>query len=118
MSYILASTTIKSPNDINEKNDTQFSQARMLNGTIARDYFGVNKRVWTMNYKNALKSDYDTVKTIYDNYLSTSTAVSFLSDEANYTITSTNVHVDLQTRGFSVLGTDYLSDYTLILTEA
>jgi len=28
------------------------------------------------------------------------------------------VHIDLQERGFGVKGTDYISDFTLVLTEA
>jgi len=118
MSFILDSTTIKNPNQINEANSTQVAQVRTLSGTIARDYFGSNKRVWRLDYKNAKKTDYDTIKTIYDSYLATNTAKSWESTESNYPITATNVHVDLQSRGFGVLGTDYLADFTLTLTEA
>ena len=117
MSFTLDSVDIKNPNEITESNSTQVAQIRTLSGSIARDYFGSNKRVWELNYKNAQKADYDAIKTIYDSYLATNTAKTWKSTEANYPITQTTVHVDLQSRGFSVLGTDYLTDFTLILTE-
>lgn len=118
MSYLLDSTTIKSPDSIKETNSTQVAQNRTLDGTVSRDYFGDNKRVWILDYRNTNKTQYDIIKTIYDSYLSTATAKTWQSTETNYTIASTNVHVDLLERGFSVKGTDYISDFTLILTEA
>lgn len=118
MSYVLSGTSIEAPNGMQEANETQMAQVRVLSGSIARDYFGSNKRRWTLEYKNKKKSAWDTINTIYQAYLSTGTAVAFYTDETNYTVSSTTVHVDLQTRGFSVQGTDYLSDFTLILTEA
>lgn len=117
MSFILDGTVIKNPNEIQENNSTQVAQVRTLSGTIARDYFGSNKRAWELKYTNAKKTDYDTIKTIYDSYLATNTAKSWQSTETNYPITSTTVHVDLQSKSFGVLGTDYLADFTLILTE-
>lgn len=118
MSYSLGGSTIKSPNSIKETNSTQVAQNRTLDGTVSRDYFGDNKRIWVLEYQNTSKTAYDTIKTVYDSYLSTATAVAFISTETNYTIASTNVHVDLLERGFGVKGTDYISDFTLVLTEA
>lgn len=118
MSYTLSGAQIKSPDSLTETNSTLVAQQRTLAGNVGRDYFGTNKRIWTLNYKNCKKSAYDTIKTIYTTYLSTATAVAFVSTETNYSISSTNVHVDLQTRGFSVYGSDYISDFTLVLTEA
>lgn len=118
MSYTLDGTAIRSPHSMSESNNTQVAQNRTLSGAITRDYFGSNKRVWKLEYNNTQKTEYDTIKAIYDSYLSTATAVTWESDEANYTIAQTTVHVDLQERGFSYSGTDYLSDFTLILTEA
>lgn len=118
MSYILAGSNIKAPQEMSESNSTQVAQNRTLSGAISRDYFGSNKRVWTLNYKNTKKADYDTIKTIYDSYLSTGTAQSWQVTETNYTISATTVHVDLIERAFSVRGEDYISDFTLTLTEA
>lgn len=118
MAYILNGTTIRPPMSINETNDTQMAQTRTLSGTIARDYFGSNKRVWELNYDNVKSSDYTTIRTIYTNYLANAAAVSWQITETNYTVSSTNVHVDLQERNFSIKGTDYLSSFRLILTEA
>lgn len=116
--YILDSTTIEAPNELTEENSTQVAQQRTLSGAVSRDYFGSNKRVWRLKYRNKLKADYDAIKTIYDSYLSTGTAKSWEVTETNYTITSTTVHVDLQERGFSVGGENYISNFDLTLTEA
>ncbi len=117
MSYILNGTTIKSPQSLTVDNDTQVAQNRSLDGTISRDYFGSNKSVWTLGYTVKTKADFDTINNIYLAYLSSGTPVTFESTETNYTIASTNVHVDLKTRNFAYRGDQYLSDFTLILTE-
>lgn len=118
MSYILASTTIKAPLEMIEENSTQNAQNRTLSGAINRDYFGSNKRVWILKYRNSKKSDFDTINTIYQAYLSTNTAQTWSVTETNYTVGATTVHVDLTVRSFVVGGSSYLSDYDLILTEA
>lgn len=118
MSYILDSTTIRSPNEFDETNDTQFAQVRTLDGTINRDYFGSNKRKWVLSYQNTNKNDYDIINTIYQSYLSDAMAVTFQVTETSYTVSETEVHIDLVQRSFGVKGTDYLSDFDLILTEA
>lgn len=118
MSYLLAGGAIRSPYKFDETNSTQYAQNRTLDGTKSRDYFGSNKRVWTLDYQNTNKTDYDTVKAIYDSYLMTGSTKTWQVTETNYPIASTNVHVDLIERGFSIRGEDYLSDFTLILTEA
>jgi hypothetical protein len=115
--YILDSTTIRRPLEINESNNSQFAVNRTLDGSINRDYFGANKRSWTLEYSNVKKADYDTIKAIYDNYISTGNAKTWEITETNYTVSSTNVHVDLFERDFNVRGEDYISDFTLILTE-
>lgn len=116
--YILSATTIRNPHEITEQSTTQVAQQRTLSGRIGRDYFGSTNRVWNLVYKNVLKADYDTIKTIYDAYLATANAVSWEITETNYTVSSTTVHVDLIERQFRVKGDLYLSDFNLILTEA
>lgn len=118
MSYLLASTTIRAPQEFEEQNSTQFAQHRTLDGSIRRDFFGDNKRVWRLAYRNTKKVDYDTINGIYQSYLSTNSAQTWSVTETNYAVSATTVHVDLQERGFSVRGTDYISDFDLILTEA
>lgn len=118
MSYILSSTTIRRPTSLSEANDTQVAVQRALDGTIRRDYYGSNKRVWTLVYENVLPTEYNTIKTIYDSYLSTSNLKTWEITETNYTIPQTQVHVDLVERGFSIKGDSYLSSFELILTEA
>lgn len=117
MGYILASQTIRSPMSFSEDNSTQVAQNRTLGGSITRDFFGSNKRVWTLEFQNAQPSEYSTIYGIYASYLSSGTAQTWQVTETNYTISQTNVHVDLLHRGFSIHGSSYLSDFTLILTE-
>lgn len=118
MPYSINSTTVRAPTRMHESNDTQFAANRTLGGTNTRDYFGNNKRVWTMEYDNLNSTDYITIRTIYQNYLSTKTAVPLVITEGLYAVSSTNVHVDFQSRNFTIPGSDYLSDCILILTEA
>ena len=118
MSYSLDSTIIKNPQEMTEINSTQMAQIRTLSGAVGRDYFGSNKRVWTLKYRNIQKSDYDTIKTIYTSYLTIGTAKSWSVSETNYTISATTVHIDLQQRDFTQKGSGYLSDFDLVLTEA
>lgn len=118
MAYILDGTTIRAPQEMEETNSTQVAQHRTLDGSITRDYFGDNKRVWRLDYSNTKKDDYDTINTIYQAYLVSQTPITWEVTETNYTITETNVHVDLLVRGFKVRGTSYISDFDLILVEA
>lgn len=117
MSYLLDAQTIRNPYQISERNSTQVAQNRTLSGAITRDYFGSNKRVWILNYRNTKKADYDTIKAIYVSYLADAIAKSWSVTETNYTVSATTVHVDLLDRDFSVRGEDYISDFDLILTE-
>lgn len=118
MSYILSGSTIKKPQSISEDNSTQTTEVRTLSGAVNRDQFGSNKRKWTCNYSTITKADYDVINAIYQAYLLAGNPVTWQSTESNYTFASTNVHVDLLTRGFNYKGGSYLSDFTLILTEA
>jgi hypothetical protein len=118
MAYTLAGTTIKRPQAIVEENSTQVTEIRTLSGAVNRDFFGSNKRVWKMDYSTITKTDFDTINTIYQNYLTAGTPVAFVSTETSYLIPSTNVHIDLLSRGFNYKGGSYLSDFQLILTEA
>ena len=118
MSYVLNSTTIRNPLSFKEQRDTQYAQHRSLDNDVSRDYFGSRKRVWVLDYENTKKADYDTIRTIYDTYTAGTTTMTWEITETNYTISQTSVHIDLVERSFSVRGTDYISDFTLILTEA
>lgn len=118
MAFVLSGSNIKAPNSLSESNSTLVAQQRVLSGAVGRDYFGSNKKTWELRYTNTTKTNYDTINTIYQAYLSSGTAVTWEVTETNYTISSTSVHVDLQERGFSVGGADYISDFTLVLTEA
>ncbi len=118
MSYLLAGSSLRNPQQITETTSVQVAQQRTLSGAINRDYFGSKKRIWVLEYRNTKKADYDTIKTIYDTHLTSGAAQTWSSTEANYTIAATSVHVDLLVRKFTTSGTDYISDFTLTLTEA
>ena len=118
MAYTLNASEIRAPHEINESNNSQVAVQRTLNGSINRDYFGDNKRFWLLSYRNVTKTDYDTIKAFHTTYLSTGTTVAFASDETNYTIASTQCHIDINERGFTIRGATYISDFDVILTEA
>lgn len=117
MPFLLSGAQIKGPGQIDEDNSTQTAQQRTLSGSINRDQFGSNKRVWALSYENVNPTDFTTIKNIYTTYLSTGAVVTWQITEANYTVASTNVHVDIQSRRFKVRGSSYISDFTLVLTE-
>jgi hypothetical protein len=118
MSYSLNSTTIRRPNSMKQGNNTQYAANRVLSGANTRDYFGSNKRIWVLSYKNLNPSDFATIDTIYQNYLTNGAAVPFAVSEGNLVISSTNVLIDWPERDFGVPGSTYLSDCELTLTEA
>lgn len=118
MPYVLAGSTIRRPMNMEVENDTQTAQNRTLGGAITRDMFGSNKRVWTLEYSNTTKTDFDVINAIYSTYLSTATAQTWQVTETNYSVSATTVHVDLKVRSFNVGGEDYISEFSLILTEA
>lgn len=118
MSYVLAGSNIRAPISIEDSNSTQVAENRTLSGSVTRDFFGSNKRVWVLEYANTKKADYDIINTIYQSYLSTGAAQTWQVTETNYTVSATTVHVDLLVRSFNVKGSDYISEFTLILKEA
>lgn len=118
MSWILGGSTIRRPSSVTESNNTQYAQQRTLRGAVGRDYFGLNKRVWKLTYRNCTKTDYDTIYAIYNSYLTLGTAKSFQVTDANYTIASTTGHLDMPERGLAVPGSSYISDFVLTITEA
>lgn len=117
MAWLLASTSIRRPDSLQVENSTQVAKQRTLKGTNNRDHMGDNKRTWRLTYRNVNKTAFDIINAIYLSYLSTSAAQTWQVTETNYTISQTNVHVDLLVRNFRVKGTSYLSDFTLILEE-
>lgn len=118
MSFVLNGTTIRTPSKMTVANNTQYAQQRTLSGNIGRDHFGSNKQVWKLSYRNIQPSEYAVISGIYSTYTTTSNPMTWAVTETNYTVSQTSVHVDLMERGFSVTGTDYISDFDLILTEA
>ena len=117
MSYILNGTTIKRPSSMEEGNSSQYAAVRTLAGTNHRDYLGANKRTWTLQYLNLNPTDYNTINTLYQAYLSNKAAQSWQITESQYTVSPTNVHVELTVRQFKVPGSTYLADCVLLLTE-
>lgn len=118
MSYILNGTTLKRPTSGDESNSTLMAQQRTLSGRVGRDYFGSNKRIWEYEYENCNATDFSAINAIYQTYLSTGNALAWQVTETNYTVAATTVHIDLQVRQFRTKGNDYLSSFSLVLTEA
>lgn len=118
MPYYLATQLIKAPRRLTETNNTQYAEQKTLEGGVGRDYFGSNKRIWTLEYNNTKKDDYFTIKAIYNTYLDTGDAIEWEITEDNYFINETLVHIDLVEREFSVGGSNYISDFVVTLTEA
>lgn len=115
--YTLNSIQIRRPSGISEGNSTMSVQIKTLDGQVNRDYFGSNKRVWSLSYNNITTTDYNVIKTIYDNFVDTEVPVPWVLNDANYNYSAT-VHIDIEDREFVVRGLTYLTNFNLILTEA
>lgn len=121
MAFVLAGTEIRSPISIEERTTERYAQVQTLDGRIHRDYYNSlvgSKRVWVLAYRNTQPSEYDTIKTIYETYKNTDTVQTWEITEANYTVAQTNVHLDLIERKFGTPGSDYISEFELVLTES
>lgn len=117
MGYTLNATSIKSPKNMRVDNSTQYAENRTLGGSVGRDYFGSNKQIWVLDYENLNSTDFATIQTLYQLYLSNHSPLAFVISEGVYTATA-SVHVDLLTRSFGIPGSSYLSTTTLTLKEA
>lgn len=118
MSYLLNSTSIRRPTRMREDNSTQFAANRTMGGNNTRDYFGTNKKIWTLEYDNLNATDYGIINTLYQLYLTNEAPLPWQITEGLYACGLTNVLVDFQSRQFGIPGSSYLSNNTLILTEA
>ncbi len=119
MAFTLGGSTIKRPKDLQEVRDEQYAQQKALDGTVSRDYFSSRsgtKRIWQLTYENVTPTEYNVIDAVYTTYKSTDTPVAWVSTETNYAISAT-VHIDLVDRKFNQSGDQYLSSFTLKLTE-
>lgn len=118
IAFILDGITIRPPHSMIEMDKTQYSQNRVLEGDINRDYFGDGKRVWRLDYSNLNSSDYDILRDIYDDYLATGEVKTWEVTGDSYSVSPTEVHIDLPQRKFSEPGLHFISDFSLTLVEA
>lgn len=101
-----------------ENNSTLYAQIRPLPGNVNRDFFGGNKRSWTLQYKNLKPTDYAMLKATYDRYLSDGQTITWRVTGDHYSVAQVLVHVDMPVRVFDTRGNSYISDVDLTLTEA
>lgn len=118
MAYILDNTEIRRPHEISEQSSTQVAVQRTLDGSINRDFFGNTKRTWELKYTNIKPSDYQIIRNIYDSYITTGNLKTWQITEGVYIVSQISVHLDFVDRGFSVRGSSYLSDASLLIYEA
>lgn len=115
--FILGGVTIRSPMALTEVSSTLYAENRVARGSNNRVYYGKNKRIWSLQYDNLNVTDYAIIKSLYDLYLSTNSALTFEYHGYKYAFTQTTVHVDLVQRELPNTGIHYLSTFTLVLTE-
>lgn len=109
--------SIKRPNELVESRLPVMALQRTMAGSVATDQLNTGNRVWELTYRDVLKSDFDTINDIYQEYLGRDFTMSFQVIQSNYVVPRVQVHIDLQVRSFSVGGSSYLSNFSLILTE-
>lgn len=116
MAYLLGGVAIKRPTSMNWTRTSQYAQNKTLDGSVTRDYFGDDKNIWVLQYRNVSNSDYSAILARYDDYIAN--GVRYFDSTGEAISIGTLVHVSVDTRSFNVGGTDYLGDFSLILTEA
>lgn len=117
ITFILGGNSIRRPHEMEDSHSTQYAENRVLDGDINRDFFGDDKRVWQLVYRNATPDEYQQIKAAYANYLATNDPATWEVTGVYYTVDETLVHIDLIDRGFTASGTHYLSNFMLVLTE-
>lgn len=115
MSYLLGGTEIPRPQSMSVSRMSQYAQNKTLDGSVNRDYFGEDKLVFVLEYGNLLPADYTTLLGRYDEYIAN--GLRFFDTTGEAVVYGTLVHVDLVPREYTVKGSSYISDTTLVLTE-
>lgn len=118
ITYVLNGIVIPPPQEMTETNSTLYAQIRVLQGDVSRKYYGDNKRMWILSYKNTKVATYDLIKELYDLYLNTNNLITWQITGDNYYVNESSVHIDIPRRTFSNSGETYISTFNLILTEA
>lgn len=112
MSYILNGTTIPRPQQFQRFQLEIARKLDMLNGATKKDIVG-RKEQFLLSYERLTQSEVTNIVAIYN----LNSEVTFQVTETNLTIPVTNVHVEIPNRAYRTLGSDYLEDLTLVLTE-
>ena len=115
MAYSLGGSTIKSPNSVAEKIDTQASTKLSINNDRYKDITGSQKNTWVLRWGFLSPTDYATIKTVFDDHITNGNTKVFAVNETNLTITAT-VNIDFRKRDY-IKGGSYYSIFELILTE-
>lgn len=112
MSFILNSTTIKSPNTF-QREQLEIGVEHVSISGETRKSITKRKERFILGYRNITQTDAQTIRDIWD----LETTVDFESTETNNTIAATSVHVDIKSRDYLTKGESYLESFDLILTE-
>lgn len=115
MSYLLGGTEIRRPTSMSVSRSSQYAQHRTLDGSISRDHFGDDKLIFELEYENIKPSEYTTLLTVYDDYVTN--GLRFFDTTGETVVYGTLVHVEIIPREFNIRGTSYISSTTLVLTE-
>ena len=115
MAYSLGGSTIKSPNSVNEKIDTQASTKLSINNDRYKDITGSQKKIWVLSWGFLSPTNYATIKTVFDDHITNGTTKAFVVNETNLTINAT-VNIEFGRMEY-IKGGSYYSIFELILTE-
>ena len=102
--------TLPTPNSFQTTHDRQGAYTKTLNGTTRRA-INSDKYIWTMGFQYMTKSDFDSLKVLYDE----KDSYNFVYGDLNIDAT---VHLDIGNRTFIPGNPGYYSSVEIVLREA
>lgn len=112
MAYLLNGTTLPNPQKFQRLPVEISRKLNMLNGATKKDIVG-RKEQYILSYQLLTQAQMATINSIYN----LNSEVTFQVTETNLTIEQTTVHMEISSRTYRVMGSSYLEDVTLVLTE-
>lgn len=112
MAYLLGGTTLPNPKAFKRDLVEMGSSVVCIDGTTKKDITNRKER-YTLNFEMLTQAQVSAILSIYNDM----TTKNFQVTEANLTIASTPVHIEMASREYNTGGDEYREDVTLVLTE-
>jgi len=112
MAYTLGDITLPRPASMQREPIETSVKHTTLDGTLKKDISGRKWR-YVLYFQYLTQAQVSSILSEYDK----KEAVDFAVSDGSLTIASTSVHVEVQSRGYEVPGSDYRENFVLVLEE-